>query len=327
MAKKNNETDVEQAWPEEGSDEEPQVYAVERDVNGWRFSRRRFLAATGSAAAALVAGAAGCSRGEEEAAPTNTPPPTDTPAPTDTLIPTEASTPTETAVPTDTPEPTDTLIPVDAPQSGDTPTSDETPGDTATPTKTTTPQRPQAQFVADVTVPDGTAMTPGESFTKTWRVKNSGAVHWGEGTQLVFASGAQMRASSPVSVDDVAPGDMTEISVDMTAPEESGQHTGRWSLNAANGTAMLTLIVVISINPGEPGEVPPGETGINMTGPSGETRTMPCGSPIPPGWTCTCNCVTVPAACSCDGHCTCDQVCTCDSVCSCDGHGHYWYPN
>jgi hypothetical protein len=325
MARTSDEIDAPDTVPEEASDEEPHVYAVERDVNGWRFSRRKFLAATGSAAAALVAGAAGCSGSEEveEAAPPDTVPPGDTPVPTDTLIPTHASPPTDTAVPSDTPEPTDTLIPVDAPEAEDTPT----PGETSTPTETATPQLPQAQFVADVTVPDGTAMTPGESFTKTWRVKNSGAIPWGEGTQLVFASGARMGAISPVAVGDLAPGAITEISVDMTAPEESGEQTGRWSLKSADGTAMLTLTVVIAVNPGEPGEVPPGETGINMTGPGGETRTMPCGSTIPPGWTCTCNCVTVPATCSCDGHCTCDRVCTCDGVCTCEGHGHYWYPN
>lgn len=66
--------------------------------------------------------------------------------------------------------------------------------------------------------------------------------------------------------------------------------------------------------PGTPGSVLRGETGINITSETGQTRTMPCGTPIPDGWICTCNCVTVPS-CSCDGHC------------SCDGQGgHYWYP-
>lgn len=32
----------------------------------------------------------------------------------------------------------------------------------------------QMSFVADVTVPDYSIMTPGQSFTKTWRVKNVG---------------------------------------------------------------------------------------------------------------------------------------------------------
>ena len=69
------------------------------------------------------------------------------------------------------------------------------------------------------------------------------------------------------------------------------------------------------------------------------TWTQPCGSPIPPGAVCTCNCIPggVRPACSCVGHhtcscvghtaCTCDAVCTCQSVCSCVSVSHYWHPN
>ena len=35
-----------------------------------------------------------------------------------------------------------------------------------------------AQFVADVTVPDGTTYAPGAAFTKTWRLKNIGTCTW-----------------------------------------------------------------------------------------------------------------------------------------------------
>jgi hypothetical protein len=76
-----------------------------------------------------------------------------------------------------------------------------------------------------------------------------------------------------------------------------------------------------------PGTVEPGETGIEYSV-GNVTYTLPCGSPIPAGAVCVCNCVTAPPACSCVGHtCSCDTVCTCDSVCTCEGHGHYWYPN
>jgi hypothetical protein len=66
--------------------------------------------------------------------------------------------------------------------------------------------------------------------------------------------------------------------------------------------------------PGMAGVVQPGESGINITSATGQVRTMPCGSAIPAGWTCTCNCVTVPS-------------CTCNGHCSCNGQSsHYWYP-
>ncbi|MBN2304064.1 MAG: hypothetical protein JXQ72_06295 [Anaerolineae bacterium] len=68
---------------------------------------------------------------------------------------------------------------------------------------------------------------------------------------------------------------------------------------------------------GIPGSVPAGQTGINYTGSDGRTYTLPCGAPIPPGAVCVCNCVTVPAGCSCHTY----------RPCSCAGASHYWYPN
>ena len=37
-----------------------------------------------------------------------------------------------------------------------------------------------AQFVADVTVPDGTSYAPSTAFKKTWRLKNIGTCIWSD---------------------------------------------------------------------------------------------------------------------------------------------------
>jgi WD40 repeat protein len=74
------------------------------------------------------------------------------------------------------------------------------------------------------------------------------------------------------------------------------------------------------------------------------THTLGCGSPLPGGALCTCNCVAVTGGictcvghqtCTCVGHTTCScvgDVCSCvGDVCSCvgdtGGGTHYWYPN
>ena len=60
------------------------------------------------------------------------------------------------------------------------------------------------------------------------------------------------------------------------------------------------------------------------------TFTLPCGSAIPAGAICTCNCVGLPGTlCTCVGHVSCSCV---GDTCSCVGHssggfGTYWYPN
>jgi WD40 repeat protein len=69
--------------------------------------------------------------------------------------------------------------------------------------------------------------------------------------------------------------------------------------------------------------------------------TLPCGSPIPPGAVCVCNCVpgsmSIPhhhtSRYDSSGYCTCDLICTCNTVCTCQSVGgggysiSYWYPN
>lgn len=92
---------------------------------------------------------------------------------------------------------------------------------------------------------------------------------------------------------------------------------------AVGGCTCDEVETVCNELPGEEGSVDEGDTGINVTTPTGETRTLPCGSKIPDGWICTCNCVTVPESCSCNKDKpkpTPTHPCTCQSV------GHYWYP-
>jgi hypothetical protein len=56
-----------------------------------------------------------------------------------------------------------------------------------------------AQFIADVTVPDGTTYAPGATFRKTWRLRNIGTCTWTTSYSLVFDSGAQMGAPAAVN--------------------------------------------------------------------------------------------------------------------------------
>ena len=93
-----------------------------------------------------------------------------------------------------------------------------------------------ATFIADLTVVDGSPFSPGEAFTKSWRLRNSGTTTWDEGYRLVYASGSQMNGPSEQSLPiRVAPGDSIDIYVDLTAPDEPGEYTGHWMLKNASG--------------------------------------------------------------------------------------------
>ncbi len=58
------------------------------------------------------------------------------------------------------------------------------------------------------------------------------------------------------------------------------------------------------------------------------TMTLPCGSAIPAGAICMCNCVAAPIYDVVRTICTCDLVCTCDTVATGTTYTYtYWYPN
>jgi len=156
---------------------------------------------------------------------------TSTPSPTTPAT----NTPEATAIP---PTPTATLLPYIAP----------------TATRIPIPCN-QAAYVTDVTVPDGTTFVASASFVKTWRVLNNGTCTWGSGYALVFYSGNSMSAANSVNLPrTVYPGQTVDISVSMTAPDNTGNFTGNWMLRTPNGTLFgvgsyggVPLTVVIKV--------------------------------------------------------------------------------
>lgn len=108
----------------------------------------------------------------------------------------------------------------------------------------------QALFVTDVTLPDGTLVSPSQSLVKTWRLRNTGTVAWGSGYQLVFVNSERMNAPSAVNVPVTSPGSTADISVNLTAPTTAGEHIGYWRLRNPQGTYFgPTIRVKINVQP------------------------------------------------------------------------------
>ncbi len=91
-------------------------------------------------------------------------------------------------------------------------------------------------FVADVTIPDNTTMTPSQIFTKTWKVRNNGSCAWEAGFKFNFTGGEAMGGSSITLQSAVAVGAETELSVQLTAPNTNGTYRGNWRMTNAAGT-------------------------------------------------------------------------------------------
>jgi len=88
----------------------------------------------------------------------------------------------------------------------------------------------------DVNVPDNTQMTAGQSFVKTWKIKNSGTCTWGTGYKIIYSSGDQMSGQPQPLPLPVAPGQEIEISVNFIAPTKLGLYSSTWTLDNGNGT-------------------------------------------------------------------------------------------
>jgi hypothetical protein len=92
----------------------------------------------------------------------------------------------------------------------------------------------KAAFVSE-TVPDGTHFEKGESFVKSWTLKNTGTCAWPEGTRLVKVE-SETGGPDSVAVGTCAVGEIVEISVDMVAPDSDGNFKSQWALEAGEAS-------------------------------------------------------------------------------------------
>ena len=151
---------------------------------------------------------------------------------------------TALAAPTHTPDPTQTPAPTFAPL----PTFTIGAPLTTLPTtagNSTTNSCYGLLFVSDVTIPDNTTVNPGQNFTKTWKVKNSGTCAWDAGFKFAFTGGNAMNGSTYTVPSAIAAGAVVDISIAMTAPTTAGKVQGNWRMSTAGGDFFGNEVYVI----------------------------------------------------------------------------------
>jgi hypothetical protein len=111
---------------------------------------------------------------------------------------------------------------------------------TSTPAATATPNCPVAQFVTDVSIPDGTVMNSNQTFNKKWRLRNIGSCAW-NGYSLVFDSGDSMNGPASKAIAAVNPGQEIDIDVDLKAPASAGNYRGYWRL-VTSGNVLVPIV-------------------------------------------------------------------------------------
>lgn len=111
---------------------------------------------------------------------------------------------------------------------------------TNTPASTATTNCNLAEFRGDITIPDGTILTPNQAFTKKWRIKNIGSCAW-NGYLLVFDSGDSMSGPASKAIAAVNPGQEVDLEVNLTAPATAGNYKGYWRI-VTNGNVLVPVV-------------------------------------------------------------------------------------
>ena len=109
-----------------------------------------------------------------------------------------------------------------------------------------------SRFVSE-TIPDGTVFQGGETFTKSWTIRNAGDCDWTTDYKFVFEQGNQMNGLTSMNLPSVIePGETITFQVDLTAPSTDGDYSGVWRLKAADGEKMGIYWVKITVGPTGP---------------------------------------------------------------------------
>jgi len=157
---------------------------------------------------------------------------------------------------TDTPEPTVTPLPsaTSQPLIVASPTSTAVPtlaGPTALPIDPTTANGCyNAWLIADVTIPAGTAAKPGDKFTKTWRLINTGTCEWIGDFKITYVGGNLFSSDTTKIRQRVGVGGTADISLDMVAPNMAGTAVSNWQMATDTGSLFGPVLSVSLLLPG-----------------------------------------------------------------------------
>jgi hypothetical protein len=107
-------------------------------------------------------------------------------------------------------------------------------------------------FVADLTIPDGTQVEPGQEIEKIWRVRNCGDTTW-DGYRAVREEGTF--GPPDFAVPTAPPGATVDLTVRLQVPTSTGEHWALYRL-VGPGSRLFGITVVVDVADCSPPERP-----------------------------------------------------------------------
>ncbi|PZG02917.1 NBR1-Ig-like domain-containing protein [Micromonospora deserti] len=102
------------------------------------------------------------------------------------------------------------------------------------------PNHDDSQFEGDITYPDGTLVPPNSSFTKIWRIRNTGSVLWAN-RFLARVNEEPCQAPKAVAIPQTRPGEAVDIAVTVRTPSKPGRCKIYWKMADEQGRTHFPL--------------------------------------------------------------------------------------
>lgn len=93
----------------------------------------------------------------------------------------------------------------------------------------------QLQWLYDLSIPDGSQVSPGSVLEKQWQVKNTGTCNWDSNYTLKLTAGVDMGAASSQMLVPARGGSEAVIQIQFTAPIEQGRYRSAWQAYNPSG--------------------------------------------------------------------------------------------
>jgi hypothetical protein len=93
----------------------------------------------------------------------------------------------------------------------------------------------QLTFIDDLTIPDGSVVSPGEALDKRWQVENSGTCNWDERYRLRLIAGTSLGSPAELALFPARSGTLVDLRILFTAPEEAGAYRSAWQAYGPSG--------------------------------------------------------------------------------------------
>ncbi len=118
------------------------------------------------------------------------------------------------------------------------------PSPTPTVVVTPTPCTNGLTYIQDLTIPDNTVVSAGQSIDKQWLVSNSGSCDWDSTYQLRLINGSPMGVAGTLPLYPARAGAQATLEITFTAPSDPGTYRSAWQAFSPEGQAFGDAIYI-----------------------------------------------------------------------------------